>query len=139
MNKNVIINQEKLDDKITLERIKLDLEIDKEKTIKKKSDEREMYLSLIRENEIKQEIKKNQKKLQNFSNKIYVQEFEEMLEKQEKERHAANPRVLMVNDNYEFKNQNMKRQEDLLKSYQDNKYLKEKNEMENKYLFSLII
>lgn len=91
-----------------------------------------MYLSLIRENEIKQEVKKNQKEIEIYNNKKYVQEFEEMLEKQQRERNIGNPRVLKVNEHYEAKKQNAKKQEDLFKSYQESKYFKEKIEIENK-------
>jgi len=110
----------------------MELEMERERVSKKKSVEREMYLSLIKENEKRLEQKKNQKELLKINNLKYLKEIDEVLEKKEKERSTSNPKARPVNDHLATKIHIVKEKEDLVKSYQENKYLKEKHEIENK-------
>lgn len=110
----------------------MELESEKERINKKKSEEREMYLSLIKENEKRLELKKNQNELIKLINLKHVKEFDEMLEKQENERSNSNTKKRPVNEHLETKTQLAKNQDSEFKSFQENKYLKEKSEIENK-------
>jgi len=118
---------------LALEKIRVELEIEKERFNKKKSNDKEKYLSWIRESEKKIEQKKNQKEILKLTNLKYIKEFEELLEMQEKERSNSNPRkIIPVNENLENKVHIAKKQEDDFKSYNEIKYLKEKSDIDNK-------
>lgn len=126
------IIKEKENEKLALEKIRTEMELERERVSKKKIEEREMYLNLIKENEKRQEQKKNQKELIKHHNLKYLKEVDELLENQEKERSVSTLRARPVNDYLEAKTIVAKEKEDLLKSQLENKYLKEKQEIENK-------
>lgn len=125
-------NQEIEKDKIALEKIRIEMELEKEKINKKRLNEKENYLCLIRDNEKRIEIKKTQKEIEKLNGLNFVKKYEEILDKHDMERNAPNPRTINRNDHYETKLQFAKNQNEILISNQENKYIREKNEIENK-------
>jgi hypothetical protein len=120
-------------DKILIEKYRLEMELEKERIKKKKDEKREIFLELLKENDKKIEQKKNQKEIENINGRKYVIEYEELLEKREKERERVgnNSKVIKNNpdNDNDLKIQQEKQEE--INSYHD-RYLKEKCEIEDK-------
>lgn len=104
---------------------------EEEKIIAKKQNEREMYLNIIKENEHKAEMKKRAKEIEKIENKKALEDYTNLIEKQEKERLInLQNKIVKSNNNYEIQNQKAKKQEELLKQFEEQKFLKEKEEIE---------
>ena len=125
--------KDKINDKMILENIKNDLIIEEEKLTAKKHCEREMYLNIIKENENKAELKKKAKETEKLENKKALEEYSNLIEKQDNERLInLQNRIVKSNNNFDLQNQRAKRQEQLLKQFEEQKFLKEKVELELK-------
>ncbi len=134
--------KDKIRDKIYVEKIKHDLITEEEKYVAKKQIEREMYLNIIKENENKAELKKRAKEIEKLENKKALIEYTILIEKQEKERLAnLQNKIVKSNSNFEAQNLKAKKQEELIKQFEEQKFLKEKEELDFKYIkiFSMIL
>lgn len=127
------IKTDKIKDKIILEKLRHDLITEEERLLAKRRSEREMYLNTIKENEVKAEMKKREKELEKMENKKALDEYTNLIEKQEKER-LKNLQNKIVKSNTDFELQDFKarKQEELQKQFEEQKFLKEKEELEIK-------
>ncbi len=133
-HKNEMKIKDKIKDKMILEKIKHDLISEEEKLTAKKQNEREMYLNIIKENEQKAEIKKKAKETEKLENKKALEEYSNFIEKQERERILnLQNKIVKLNNNFDLKNEFAKKQGELLKQFEEQKFLKEKDELEIKY------
>ena len=129
--KNQRIKTDKIKDKIILEKIKHDLVNEEERLLAKKKSEREMYLNTIKENELKAEMKKRGKELEKLENKKALDEYTNLIEKQEIERlKNMQNKIVRFNNDFEMQDYNARKQEELQKRFEENKFLKEKEELE---------
>lgn len=92
-----------------------------------------MYLNTIKENEVKVELKKRQKELEKLENKKALDDYSSLIEKQDKER-VKNLQNKIVKSNSDFEVQDFKarKQEEMQKLFEEQKFLKEKEELEIK-------
>lgn len=99
----------------------------------KRRREREIYLNTIKENELKAELKKREKELEKLENKKALDEYTNLIEKQEKER-LKNLKNKIVKSNNDFELQVIiaRKQEEFQKEFEEKKFLKEKEELEIK-------
>lgn len=126
--------KDKIKDKIILEKIKHDLITEEEKLNAKKQNDRDMYLNIIKENEQKAELKKKAKETEKLENKKALEEYSNLIEKQERERLLnLQNKIVKSNNNYDLQYQRAKKNEELLKQFEEQKFLKEKEEIEIKY------
>lgn len=125
--------KDKIKDKMILEKIKNDLMTEEEKIVAKKQSEREMYLNIIKENEQKAELKKKAKEVEKLANKKALEEYSNLIEKQERERILnLQNKIVKSNNNFELQNQKAKQHEEFLKQFEEQRFLKEKEEIELK-------
>lgn len=125
--------KDKIRDKEILEKIKTDLLTEEERIALKKSSEREMYINIIRENELKVEQKKKAKEAEKIENKRALDEYTNFIEKQEKERISNLQNIIIKsNSNFELQNLKAKKQEQFLKQIEEQKFLNEKEEYEKR-------
>ena len=114
-----------------MEKIKHDLVNEEERLLAKKKSEREMYLNTIKENELKAEMKKRGKELEKLENKKALDEYTNLIEKQEIERlKNMQNKIVRFNNDFEMQDYNARKQEELQKRFEENKFLKEKEELE---------
>lgn len=133
-HKNEMKIKDKIKDKMILEKIRNDLMTEEEKLTAKKQNERDMYLNIIKENEQKAELKKKAKEIEKLENKKALEEYSNLIEKQERERLInLQNKIVKSNNNFEMQNQKAKKQEELLKQFEEQRFLKEKEEIELKY------
>lgn len=117
-----------------MEKLRHELEIENEKNKKKRTDQREMYLSLIKENDQKIQEKKKQKEQDKINNKKSLDVLTDLLEKQEKERHLSRAKITHSIKEFDPQLELVRKKEEMLKTYEESKYLKEKYDLENKYI-----
>lgn len=119
-----------------LEKLRHDLLTEEDKLAAKKQNERETYLNIIKENEQKVELKKKAKEIEKLENKKAQEEYSNLIKKQERERLLnMQNKIVNSNNNFDLQNQKAKKQEEILKQIEQQKFLKEKEDIESKYLF----
>ncbi len=127
------VKTDKIKDKIILEKIKHDLINEEERLLSKKKSERQMYLNTIKENEVKAELKKQKKELEKLENKKALDEYSNFIEKQDKERlKNLQSKIVKSNNNFELQDFKARKQDELQRQFEEQKFLKEKEELDIK-------
>jgi hypothetical protein len=130
--KEELKNKDKNEAKVFLEKINHEMKYQDEDKVKKKENEREMYKRIIMENEKKVEQKKVEKEKEKEENKRALEEYSKLIEKQNQDRNnnLHNRKVKVYNN--VSSDMNMKKREDLLKSYEEIKLMREIEEKEKR-------
>jgi len=111
----------------------MDIIIDEEKLMNKRSDERNMYKNIIKENEVKAEMKKKMKEEEKLQNKKALDDYTNLIEKQEKERIInLKSKIVRQTNNFEAENIRAMENKEQIKMYEELKFIKEKEELEKR-------
>jgi hypothetical protein len=125
--------QEKNIERQILDKIKTDLLNDEEKLMNKKNNERNMYMNIIKENEFKAEMKKKIKEEEKLKNKKALDDYTNLIEKQEKERIIRlQSKIVKHSNNFEAENNRALENKEIIKYIEEQKFIKEKEELEKR-------
>ncbi len=92
-----------------------------------------MYKIIIKENEVKAEMKKKMKEEEKLQNKKALDDYTNLIEKQEKERlFNLQNKIVRQTNNFEAENIRAMENKENLKYYEEQKFIKEKEELDKR-------
>lgn len=92
-----------------------------------------MYRDIIKENEVKAEMKRKMKEEEKMQNKRALDEYTNLIEKQEKERLLRlQNKIVKQTSNFEAENNKALENKELIKMFEEQKFRKEKDELEKR-------
>jgi hypothetical protein len=93
-----------------------------------------MYNNIIKENEVKAEMKKKLREEEKLQNKKALDDYTNHIEKQEKDRIISlSSKIVRQTNNFEADNIRAMENVQYLKLYEEQKFIKEKEELDKRY------
>jgi hypothetical protein len=123
-----------------IEKIKNEMNVEDEKTTKKRINEKEVYRKIIQENDNKVYQKKIEKEKEKIEDVKYIEEYSKVIEKQNEDRKINfSNQISKMNSSNKIINYDIdvKKKEDLIKNYEEKKFHREREEKDKMYIINI--